>query len=158
MLVAGFFSLPVVVEQFVGHWMKIPQGDRTLLGVARHCLGRSAVVGKRVWDRQHKFRLRMGPMSRQRYVGLLPGGQAIGELEACVRNYAGLEYAWDAQLLLHAEEVPELRLDGGCRLGYTTWLAKRHSNAAADDLVLDVEAALQRQRSSAGSPAAAINS
>ncbi len=150
MLVAGFFRLPVDVEQFVGHWMKIPRRDRTRLGVARHCLGRDAVVGRRVWDRQHKFRLRIGPMSLPRYVGLLPGGQAIGELEACVRNYAGLEYAWDAQLLLHAEEVPELRLDGARRLGYTTWLAGRGSDAAADDLVLDVETALQRHRSSAG--------
>lgn len=147
MLVAGFFCLPVAVEQFVGHWMKIPRHDRTRLGVARHCLGRSAVVGRRVWDRQHKFRLRVGPMGLQRYVGLLPGGQAIAELEACVRNYAGLEYAWDAQLLLHAAEVPALKLDGACRLGYTTWLGKRGSDAPADDLVLDVEMALQRHRS-----------
>lgn len=145
-LVAGFFRLPAVVEQFVGHWMRIPRRDRTRLGVARHCLGRSAVIGKRVWDRQHKFRLRIGPMDLCRYEELLPGGHAIAELEACVRNYAGLEYAWDAQLLLRADCVPALQLGRTCRLGYSSWLGTRCSAAAADDLVLDVEAALQRHR------------
>lgn len=147
-LVGSFFRLPVAVEQFVGHWMRIPRRDRTRLGLARHCLGQSAVVGKRVWDRQHKFRLRMGPMDLRRYGALLPGGPAIAELEACVRNYAGLEYAWDAQLLLRADCVPELKLGHGCRLGYTTWLGRRSSDVAADDLVLDVERALQRHRAS----------
>lgn len=78
----------------------------------------------------------------------LPGGPAIAELEACVRNFAGLEYAWEAQLLLHAECVPELKLGHGCRLGYTSWLGNRRSDATADDLVLDVEMALQRHRAS----------
>lgn len=144
-LVAGFFRLNASVEQFVGDWLLIDERDWSLLGKARCCLGSEALLGRRVWDRQHKFRLRIGPLTLREYTGLLPDGAAIARLAACVRNYAGLEYAWDAQLVLRADQVPGLRLGQGCRLGYTSWLGERNGSAPAEDLVLDVERALRRQ-------------
>lgn len=144
-LISGFFRLSVSVEQFVGHWLLIQKRDRSRLGLARCRLGREAVLGRRVWDRQHKFRLRIGPLALSEFTDLLPGGTGIAQLAACVRNYVGLEYAWDAQLVLRADQVPGLRLGRGWRLGQTSWLGERRSRAPADDLVLDVERALRRQ-------------
>ncbi len=146
-LVGGFFRVPVSVEQFVGHWMAVRPRDHARLGRAGNVLGRSALVGRRVWDRQHKFRLCLGPLDLAQYTQLLPGGRGIAQLQACVRNYAGLEYSWDARLVLHGQAVPPLRLGQGGRLGYTSWLGRRQGAAPATDLVLDVDRALRRAAS-----------
>lgn len=147
-LVSAHFQCPVEVEQFVGHWMALDQDDCLALGERRHGLGVSAVLGRKVWDRQGKFRLRLGPLRRDAYDALLPGGSGIRALAACVHNYAGMEYFWDARLVLKAAEVPVARLDGRVRLGYTAWLGKRRVSWDADDLILDVERVLRRPDSS----------
>ena len=136
-LLSGFLGLPVEVEQFVGHWMALRERDRTRLG--RCTLGQGATLGRQVWDRQHKFRLLVGPLSLIDYERLLPDGAGIAALVAAVRHYAGFEYVWDLRLLLRAAELPRLRLGGGQRLGCTCWLGRRHPGRVADDLVLDLE-------------------
>ncbi len=135
-MLSGFLGLPVVVEQFVGHWMTLRERDRTSLGRGGG-LGRDAVLGARVWDRQHKFRLQIGPLSLSDYQSLLPGEGGIEALVDAVRNYAGIEQEWDVRLILRADSVPRLLLDGGARLGYSSWLGPCHSGRPADDLVLD---------------------
>jgi len=151
-IVAGFFRMPVSVEQFVGHWMPVRERDRSRLGSARNALGRNTLVGKRVWDRQHKFRLHFGPLDLQQYSSLLPGSRGVLQLQSAVRNYTGLEYTWDARLILRATSVPPLRLGGGNRLGYTSWLGRRRSTLPAADLVLDVDRALRRLGDSGSTP------
>ena len=53
-----------------------------------------------------------------------------------LRLLLGDPIEWDLALVLEAEEVPPLRLDGNGRLGWTTWLASRSRTEPADDLVL----------------------
>ena len=119
-------------------------GLRTRRGGTAELAEGRVVLGGRVWDRQHKFRLRLGPTDLIDYCNLLPGGAGIAQLQAAVRNYAGLEYTWDAQLVLKTLSVPPLRLGRGNRLGYTSWLGRRRSDAPAADLILDVDRALKR--------------
>jgi len=47
--------------------------------------------------------------------------------------------------VLQAASVPPLRLGGGARLGYTSWLGRRRGGGPATDLVLDVDRALKRR-------------
>lgn len=149
-LVAAYFRCEVKVEQFVGHWIVLDEGDRLVLGTGRQALGQGAVVGARVWDRQHKFRLRIGPLAGDAYASLLPGGAGIRALAACVHNYVNLEFFWDVRLVLAAADVPHARLDGRVRLGYSSWLGGRDASRDADDLVLDVERVLGRPASPSG--------
>ncbi|UCF95597.1 MAG: type VI secretion system baseplate subunit TssG, partial [Desulfobacterales bacterium] len=44
---------------------------------------------------------------------------------------------WDVKLVLRREEVPAARLDGRCRLGWTSWLGERAGATDADDLILN---------------------
>ncbi|MEN9903984.1 MAG: type secretion system baseplate subunit TssG [Pseudomonadota bacterium] len=136
-LLTGLLGLSVEVEQFVGHWMALRERDHSRLGRSGW-LGAGATLGHRVWDRQHKFRLLIGPLSLADYESLLPDSCGIEALLAAVRHYAGFEYEWDMRLILRAEEVPRLRLGGRQRLGYNCWLGRRSSDQAADDLVLDL--------------------
>ncbi|MCX9156614.1 type VI secretion system baseplate subunit TssG [Niveibacterium sp. 24ML] len=142
--VSGAFRAPASVEQFVGHWMPTELRDRTQLGRSAASLGSNALAGKRVWDRQHKFRLHIGPLSLAQYQALLPGTQGIKKLSACVRNYVGDELSWDARITLRRADIPKLKLDKQARLGLTSWLGQRAHANDASELLLDVERVIRR--------------
>jgi len=134
-----FFTVPVRVEEFVGHWLLLQERDRTSLGRAGAALGAEAVVGSRVWDRQNKFRVRLGPLTWGEYESFLPGHTPLRKLVDWVRFYLCFELDWDVRLVLARREVPPLKLGRGARLGWTAWLGTRRSERDADDLCLDAE-------------------
>lgn len=136
-VLSGYFGLPVEVEQFVGHWMPIEAADQSRLGSSQ--LGCNAVLGRRVWDRQSKFCLRIGPLTAAQYADFLPTGSALPKLVDWVRFYTGGELFWDAQLILHRAEVARACLGRAGRLGWTSWLGQRRVVGDANDLVLDAE-------------------
>jgi type VI secretion system protein ImpH len=142
------FGVRVRVAQFQGHWMPLGISERSRLQrEGQPALGRGAVLGRTVWDVQHKFRIVIGPLGWNRFADMLPGGTALEQLRALVRQYVGFEFAWDLRLILRREDVPSWTLAGGRdprvgRLGRTAWLngGKRFDRARdADDLVMNVE-------------------
>ncbi len=141
-ILSAFFTMPVRVEGFVGAWLTLPPSDYTRIsgGEATAALGGSAVLGARVWSRQHKFRLVFGPLSLAEYERLLPGGLSFHRLIPIVRNYAGDVLAWDVNLILKQPEVPGTRLGQQGRLGWTTWLMPRRAETDAADLFLNASA------------------
>jgi type VI secretion system protein ImpH len=140
-----FFRVPVKIEEFVGHWMFLSKGERSFIAGEGAALGSGAVIGDSVWDRQHKFRIHLGPLTLAQYENLLPGGAALRKLVDWVRMYFCFELDWDVRLLLKADEVPMLALGAGQRLGFTSWLGDRLTDASADDLCLDAEALTPRE-------------
>ena len=134
-----FFSVPVRIEEFVGHWLVLETRECTYLAREGATLGAGAVLGRRVWDRQHKFRIRLGPLTLDQYESFLPGGMRMKKLVEWVRLYLCLELDWDVHLVLKKQEVPPLVLGGAGLLGWTTWLGTRAPLADADDLCLRAE-------------------
>lgn len=132
-----FFRAKVRIEEFVGHWLALPPECRCVLGRSPDTgtLGRSVTIGDRVWDRQLKFCIELGPLTFAAYGRLLPGGASLARLVAIVRNYVGDEWFWDLRLVLRKEEVPATRLGQSGQLGWTTWLAQRERRDDARDLV-----------------------
>jgi type VI secretion system protein ImpH len=149
-----FFGVPVLIEEFVGHWLELAEPERTCLGRDDAVLGSGAVLGATVWDRQSKFRVRLGPLGFDEYASFLPGQAPLAEMVDWVRLYLGFELDWDLHLVLRRDEVPRLQLTSadvprggegpGGRLGWTTWLGLRRSNLDADNLCLDAEASIGR--------------
>jgi len=142
-ILGDFFDLPVKIQEFVGHWMAIPEQNWSRLGEKKSSgqLGWNIVLGKQVWDYQQKFRIRMGPMSYEKYCKLLPGGQSLKRLVAWVRNYIGYERSWDVQLVLKAGEIPAARLGQCGQLGWSAWLCNKPLQKDAEDLILQTSAA-----------------
>ena len=140
-MLGAYFRVPLKIEEFVGHWMRLPEPERTRLGFqqASAVLGLGAVAGARVWDRQHKFRIRLGPLTLSQYESFLPGGSALPKLAAWVRLYLAMELEWDVRLVLRRDQVPKTTLKQYGRLGWTTWLGRHPGEVEAEDLVLDVE-------------------
>lgn len=137
-LVQHFFAIPVRVVEFVAEWMRLPREAHLRLGRSSEVagLGHTAVLGEYVWGAQQRFRLRLGPLDRSQFEHFLPGGTALARLTAAVRSYVGDEKAWDVQLVLARDQVPDTRLGRGGRLGLTTWLGRRTASTDADDVVI----------------------
>lgn len=138
-LLGDFFHLPVQVQTFVGHWMPLDVSSQCRLGAstATGLLGMTVVIGERVWDCQHKFRIVIGAMSLAEFQRFLPGSPSLRILVDWVRNYVGDELLWDVNLILKKEEVPPLQLGAGSQLGWSTWLTSQPLAVDADQLKLD---------------------
>ena len=141
-ILSAFFTMKVRVECFIGAWLRLEPPDRTRLGIDRATgtLGRTAILGSRVWTRQEKFRLVFGPLGLADYLRLLPGGASFHRLVPIVRNYAGDTKLWDVNMVLRAEEVPPTVLGLQGRLGWTIWLMPRRAGTDAADLFLNASA------------------
>jgi type VI secretion system protein ImpH len=129
LLLSDYLGKQARVEQFVGRWMPLPEAERTRIGrrgVSRRRstsqLGATAVLGRKVFDRQHHFRIHIGPLDLPAFEALLPVGSALPALQALVKLYAGLEYGWDLRLELDRPQVPACQPGRYGRLGWTTWL------------------------------------
>jgi type VI secretion system protein ImpH len=136
-----YFRVPTAIEPFIGQWLAVGDECRCRLGESRDTgtLGRTAVVGARAWECQHRFRIRMGPLSLADYERLLPTGESFRRLRAWVRNYVGDSLFWDLRLVLKRDEVPEVCLGRRGRLGWTTWVRSRPMGGDADDGVFSPE-------------------
>jgi type VI secretion system protein ImpH len=136
-IVGDYFQLPTAIEEFIGEWLVLPADGRWELGVspATGSLGRTAVLGGRVWSRSQKFRIVMGPLSRAEFERMLPNSEAVATLSALVRFYAGDEWEWDLRLVLSADATEPMRLARGSRLGWTTRIGP--APGIREDLIVD---------------------
>jgi type VI secretion system protein ImpH len=141
-MLSAFFDVAVRVECFVGAWLTLPVADQSRLGTSPRTvgLGRTTLLGARVWTRQHKFRIVMGPLNLADYQRMLPGGRSFHRLSRIVRNYVGDTLIWDVNLILQREQVRPTCLGGFGQLGWTTWVTPRTATTDAADLFLDASA------------------
>lgn len=130
-LLSGFLGRRARVEQFVGRWMPLPAAERSRIGrraasrrQSTAQLGASAVLGRAVFDRQHHFRIHVGPLDLEAFESLLPVGSALPAVQALVLQYVGHEFGWDLRLELERDQVPACRPGRYGRLGWTTWLGR----------------------------------
>jgi type VI secretion system protein ImpH len=124
-LIGGFFGVPVRGRSFVGHWSPLPRNGQAMLGGAgRGARLGSAPIGRRVWLQDGAIGLAVGPMSRDRFLELLPGTPGHDRLRALLR--LGLSDVIDVEcrLSVTASDAPRARLggDGATRLGLTSWV------------------------------------
>jgi type VI secretion system protein ImpH len=125
-MVGDLFRVGAEVEQFVGEWVEIPERHRLQLGRASCTLGEDALLGTRFWHCAGRFRLVLGPLTREQFDGFLPGSARLEKLRDLVRIYAGDALFWDLKLILAQPEWRPLQL-GRSRLGFDSWLGQRPS-------------------------------
>jgi type VI secretion system protein ImpH len=136
-----YFGHPVTVKSFSGQWLRLEPEQRSRMGRqgSFNALGRDVVAGRRVWDVQSKFRVRIGPLTFKQFRELIPGGGACDRLMHLIRFYVRAELDFDVQLILKAEEVPWCRAGrdpaGAARLGGYAWLKCREFDSDAEQAV-----------------------
>jgi len=134
-MLSDYFGVQVGVEQFVGAWYQVPPDQTTRLGMANAGLGANALAGDRVWQRDLRLRLMIGPLSRDRFDAFLPGGDAAQALKKWLTLLTGSCLEYEVRLVLKAEDVRGAGLgDGqGARLGWDSYVCTRPSDTARSD-------------------------
>ncbi|MEM5369320.1 type VI secretion system baseplate subunit TssG [Paraburkholderia azotifigens] len=117
-----YFGVPVQVEQFVGKWYDVPHDQLTVLGSVNATLGATALAGTRVWQRDLRVRLLIGPLTKADYEAFLPGAERAIALERMLTLLAGVTLEYEVKLKLRHEDVGPSILGKGSRLGWDAFL------------------------------------
>ncbi|MFT3849461.1 MAG: type VI secretion system baseplate subunit TssG [Propionivibrio sp.] len=135
-LVRGFFGIEARVESYVGQWMTLPITEQSALD-GRPCrLGRNTFVGERLWERQNKIRLELGPLGWKQFSSFLPDQPGFLAMRELLRFCVGQALDCDVTLIIKRAEIPEPVLCGTSdapRLGYSLWLNSQTPCKNAND-------------------------
>ncbi len=147
-LLQQYLGVPVRVDQFVGRWYALPPEHLPMLGGggAPAILGRTTTLGERVWQRDMRMRLVLGPLSHQRFQRFLPGGAGAAALRELITLYSGVSLEYEINLRLRQDDVQGCQLDSQRpatlgRLGWDTFLQTRPANDDRADVRYDIHAA-----------------
>ncbi|MBZ9794824.1 type VI secretion system baseplate subunit TssG [Mesorhizobium sp. ES1-4] len=135
LFLADAFRVPVQLKEFVAAWMTIPAALQTRLAKAHAVLGRGATIGPRVFSRQSRIELRVGPLGLEDFKAFLPGGRRLGLFKKAVRDMIGETLDVDLRIVLARDAVPPPRI-GTVQLARTAWLARPAERGDADDMRL----------------------
>ncbi len=147
-LLQQYLGVPVRVDQFVGRWYALPPEHLPTLGGggAPAILGRTTNLGERVWQRDMRMRLVLGPLSHQRFQRFLPGGAGAAALRELITLYSGVSLEYEINLQLRQDDVQGCQLNSQRpaslgRLGWDTFLQTRPANDDRADVRYDIHAA-----------------
>lgn len=135
------FGVQVKVQQFMGRWCSLPQAERPVLGEAHPGLrlGKTALLGERVWQRDLRLRVVLGPLSGADHARFLPGSSGVKALSHMLHALSGAHLEYELQLLLKKEAVTSSALMSTRpptqgRLGWDTFLTTRRSERDRSDV------------------------
>ncbi|QGZ66439.1 type VI secretion system baseplate subunit TssG [Paraburkholderia acidisoli] len=130
---SDYFGVPVRVEQFVGKWYDVPPDQLSMLGQRNVVLGATALAGERVWQRDMRARLVIGPLSKAQYEAFLPGAEHAIALERMLTLLARVTLEYEVLLILRREDVGGSRLGAGARLGWDAFLSTHEADRDRSD-------------------------
>ncbi|RAZ71681.1 type VI secretion system baseplate subunit TssG [Mesorhizobium atlanticum] len=135
LFLATAFKVPVQIKEFVAAWITIPKALQSRVGKAYAALGSGATIGPRVFSRQSRIELRVGPLSLDDFKSFLPGERRLALFKEAVREMIGEPLDVDLRIVLAREAVPPPKM-GTIQLGRTSWLSRPAEKGDADDLRL----------------------
>ena len=124
-VLSEYFGQQVAITQFIGCWYDVPVAQQSTLGGANAMLGAGAMAGARVWQRDLRMRLVIGPLDRASFESFLPGGKAARALKSMLAMFTGLTLEYEVQLVLRAADVQGTSLQderSGGRLGWDSFV------------------------------------
>jgi type VI secretion system protein ImpH len=132
-VLSEYFGRPVRAEQFVGSWYEVPPAQQTTLDSPNAVLGSSALVGGRVWQRDLRLRLVIGPLDHAAFNAFLPGGKAARALKSLLTMFTGVTLEYDVELVLRAQDVRSVTMANGSTIGRLGWDAYLVEGPQAQD-------------------------
>ena len=144
-LLSDYFEVPVEVEQFAGGWYPLDRNTQTAfkggLGESEQ-LGFGAVMGDEVWDQTARVRIKIGPLSLEKYQDFLPQGSAFAPLRALTNFFSNGEFDFEIQLILDHRDVPPCELgaegESAPQLGWHTYIKTRPMKVDASETILQL--------------------
>lgn len=146
-LLSRYLRVCVRIEQFCGRWYTLPPGARTTLGVGGNgVLGRNALSGERVWQRDLRVKLILGPLTHALFQRFLPGAPGATALRELLTLLSGVSLEYEINLTLRADAVESSSLHSDRsplvgRLGWDTYVQTRPTEHDRCDVRYDIHAA-----------------
>jgi type VI secretion system protein ImpH len=140
-VLSEYFGRPVQAEQFIGAWYAIPAAQQSMLGHPNATLGATAISGARVWQRDLRLRLIIGPLDTIGFSSFLPDGTAARALRTLLALFTGLTLEYEIELVLRAADVCSVTLgdDHAGRLGWNAYLVDGPQHRDRRDVCYDIE-------------------
>lgn len=136
-------GVPIRIKQFDGCWLNLETDSQTRLGESQCQLGRNAKLGERIWSRQQKIQIEVGPLSAVEFQRFLPPsethrGEGFRRLSELVRVCVGASLDFDIRPILKIEQPLSSQLcanESITRLGIDSWIGTPVDSAIADDAI-----------------------
>jgi type VI secretion system protein ImpH len=134
-VLSEYFGTPLKIEQFIGNWYNVPERYQTELGGNAAVLGKSAHIGERVWQRNLRMRIRIGPLRAKMFENFLPSGDQAAALKKLLFLMTGSTFEYEIRLSHHKDDIYGCILDerNGARLGWDTFLCTQRAQQHRDD-------------------------
>ena len=146
-VLADYFGVPVKVTQFVGRWFELDDDCQVTLGETTFRLGHDTLLGPRVWQRDLRARVSIGPMNRTLHQRFLPGGPAALALRELLTLVSGVSLEYEIRLSVRAVDIVGATLPGspqsegaGPRLGWDSYLVSQPCTEDREEAVYDLHA------------------
>ncbi len=146
-MLARYLKVPVRVEQFCGRWYTLPVSARTSLGLGNGMLGRNALSGDRVWQRDLRVKVMLGPLDHALFQRFLPGAPGATALRELLTVLTGVSLEYEINLTLQADAVRSSALNSARsplagRLGWDTYVQSRPQPHDRCDVRYDIHGAM----------------
>jgi type VI secretion system protein ImpH len=136
-----YFGVPVVIEEYVYHWILLDVEDHCRLGEpgTPSIMTEGAMLGEQVADRQHRFRVVIGPLNIDEYLRFTPQGADLPPLIEWVRAFVGKEFAWELELRMRPHSATPAIVGGPQQLGWSGWLGRSPTDAPVTGMRFEPE-------------------
>jgi type VI secretion system protein ImpH len=135
MLSDFFDGLPVAISEYMPRW--VPMTNLPKMGVDSR-LGVNSMLGTLKWDIRGKFRVKIGPLARDRFEQFLPGTENISKMKDLVGGFLFDPLAFDIEVQLQsADLVPVILGQDNTRLGETSSLGESTDRSDVQSVVIE---------------------
>ncbi|MFM0466027.1 type VI secretion system baseplate subunit TssG [Paraburkholderia strydomiana] len=136
-----YFGVPVVIEEYVYRWILLDVDDHCRLGKpgTPSIMTEGAMLGEQVADRQHRFRVVIGPLDIDEYLRFTPQGADLPPLIEWVRAFVGKEFAWELELRMRPHSATPAIVGGPQQLGWSGWLGRSPTDAPVTGMRFEPE-------------------
>ena len=147
-MLSDYLGCAVSIEENVGHWIVSDASEQFSLGqlgsTSAPTLGEGIVLGSKIWDRQLRFDINIGPVSFERFEQFAPTGvesdsELVKQIKYIVSKYTDRIYFCVANIFLDRGCVPSSCLgENQIRLGMNSWLKNEEHVDHAKDLSITI--------------------
>jgi type VI secretion system protein ImpH len=138
--IACYFGSRVQVLPLCGAWHSMPASDQTRLLRQNSMLGKTTLLGSRLWDQAAQLEIRIGPLPYTQLCEFLPTGARFPALVGLLRFLTDRQVDCRVCLLTDGSTAPRATLryekGGAEKLGQTTWLGQGSQEMRAATFVL----------------------
>jgi type VI secretion system protein ImpH len=124
----NILNAPIKIKPFIYKESKIPEHQKFYLGGAHSVLGKDLFLGEVLPNRSSKFRIQIGPLTKESYPSFLPGGQQYERLLFFTDLFVSEPFEYDIEIIIaEVSSSTCLGIKNYSELGLNTWLFSGNS-------------------------------